>query len=198
MAKGERVPLRIYSLANARLTGSLDGDADRIVYSYWRTDASGAPEWRLLDGDKIAALFASFLCEELRLVAPQPSLSFALVQTAYANGAAGEYIRSLGVETRLAKTGVKHVHHVAIQYDVSVYFEANGHVRPNRGHTSTRPTHHIAAVVTYHVTAGATSASTPPLYPPPHLPRMATPTVARRRHAPRACNSVRDVPTSAA
>ena len=27
----------------------------------------------------------------------------------------------------LAKTGVKYVHHVAIQYDISIYFEANGH-----------------------------------------------------------------------
>jgi len=49
------------------------------------------------------------------------------VQTAYANGASGRYIRSLGVPLRLAKTGVKHVHHVAIEYDLSIYFEANGH-----------------------------------------------------------------------
>ena len=28
---------------------------------------------------------------------------------------------------RLAKTGVKYVHHVALEYDVSIYFEANGH-----------------------------------------------------------------------
>ena len=51
----------------------------------------------------------------------------AVVQTAYANGASGEYVRSLGVETRLAKTGVKFVHHVAVGFDVSIYFEANGH-----------------------------------------------------------------------
>ena len=45
----------------------------------------------------------------------------------YANGASGRYIGSLGVPVRLAKTGVKFVHHVAIGFDVSVYFEANGH-----------------------------------------------------------------------
>ena len=51
----------------------------------------------------------------------------AVVQTAYANGSSGRYIRSLGLPTMLAKTGVKYVHHVAIQYDISIYFEANGH-----------------------------------------------------------------------
>ncbi len=101
---------------------SIDGDADRIVFHFWR-----GSEWRLLDGDKIAALFASYVCEELAVLALRPELSTAVVQTAYANGASGEYIRSLGVPVRLAKTGVKYVHHVAIQFDVAIYFEANGH-----------------------------------------------------------------------
>ena len=56
-----------------------------------------------------------------------PALSVAVVQTAYANGNSGRYIGSLGVPTRLAKTGVKFVHHVAVQHDVAIYFEANGH-----------------------------------------------------------------------
>jgi phosphoacetylglucosamine mutase len=101
---------------------SVDGDADRIVFHYWQ-----GTEWRLLDGDKIAALFASFVCEELAALALKPALSTVVVQTAYANGASGEYIRSLGVPVRLAKTGVKYVHHVATQFDVAIYFEANGH-----------------------------------------------------------------------
>lgn len=28
---------------------------------------------------------------------------------------------------RCTKTGVKHLHHVAQEFDVGVYFEANGH-----------------------------------------------------------------------
>ena len=32
-----------------------------------------------------------------------------------------------GVTVPLAKTGVKHLHHIAVGYDMSVYFEANGH-----------------------------------------------------------------------
>ena len=190
--KGRKAPRGLESAAAAagvERACSVDGDADRIVFHYWRRSGFTAPaaaaylkangvesaiaaaiaavardqpadpvahigrqllqsrpagsgggggdgdgwgvhgvdEWRLLDGDKIAALFASFLCVELTALALVPALSMAVVQTAYANGASGAYIRSLGVPTRLAKTGVKHVHHVAIEYDVSVYFEANGH-----------------------------------------------------------------------
>ena len=101
-------------------------------------------------GDKIAALFAAFVCDELRALEIEPALSVACVQvtpsaspaaypaaqskhrhtpparpqTAYANGASGAHLRSLGVPTPLARTGVKHVHHAALRYDVSVYFEA--------------------------------------------------------------------------
>ena len=125
-----RRPPRGFETPSDRRACSLDGDADRVVYHYWRTgdggDVAGA-EWRLLDGDKIAALFATFLDEELRCLDLSQPLSMAVVQTAYANGASSQYIRSLGLETCLAKTGVKHVHGVAIEYDVSVYFEANGH-----------------------------------------------------------------------
>jgi phosphoacetylglucosamine mutase len=40
---------------------SLDGDADRLVYWYW--DKQG--QWKLLDGDKIASIAATFLAEQL-------------------------------------------------------------------------------------------------------------------------------------
>ena len=51
-----------------------------------------------------------------------------LVQTAYANGSSTDYIvNKLGVPVACAPTGVKHLHHKALEYDVGVYFEANGH-----------------------------------------------------------------------
>jgi phosphoacetylglucosamine mutase len=50
-----------------------------------------------------------------------------VVQTAYANGAATEYLRGLGVEVALALTGVKHLHEAAKSFDVGIYYEANGH-----------------------------------------------------------------------
>lgn len=55
-------------------------------------------------------------------------LKLGLVQTAYANGASTAYINEkLGVPVACAKTGVKHLHHMALQFDIGVYFEANGH-----------------------------------------------------------------------
>lgn len=37
------------------------------------------------------------------------------------------YLFFQGVPVAIAKTGVKHLHHKALQYDIGVYFEANGH-----------------------------------------------------------------------
>lgn len=36
-------------------------------------------------------------------------------------------MQSLGVEVALARTGVKYLHERALEYDVAIYFEANGH-----------------------------------------------------------------------
>ncbi len=42
-------------------------------------------------------------------------------QTAYANGASSAYIRgTLGLPVPLAKTGVKFVHHKAMEYDIGM------------------------------------------------------------------------------
>ncbi|CAI7851054.1 unnamed protein product [Closterium sp. NIES-54] len=147
---------------------SLDGDADRLVYFFHSppspttttatatasqpacTPDSAPPTFHLLDGDKIAALFTSFLVHTLRAISPSqppppasasalppcawfalPSfrpISLGVVQTAYANGASTAYVAwQLGCAPAVARTGVKHVHAVAEQWDVGVYFEANGH-----------------------------------------------------------------------
>lgn len=98
---------------------SIDGDADRLVYYYHRENS----EFRVLDGDKIAALCTTFLKEEL-----PAHHKIGVVQTAYANGASTAYLRSLkDVQVVVTKTGVKHLHHAALDFDVGVYFEANGH-----------------------------------------------------------------------
>jgi len=52
------------------------------------------------------------------------SLSIGVVQTAYANGASTVFIQQeLRVPVQCAKTGVKHLHHLAAEFDVGVYFE---------------------------------------------------------------------------
>ncbi|XP_053143094.1 phosphoacetylglucosamine mutase [Hemicordylus capensis] len=101
---------------------SFDGDADRIVYYY--NDAAG--RFHLLDGDKIAILIGSFLKE--LLVRMGQTLTMAVVQTAYANGSSTGYLEAtLKLPVCCAKTGVKHLHHKAKEFDIGVYFEANGH-----------------------------------------------------------------------
>ncbi len=50
------------------------------------------------------------------------------MQTAYANGSSTEYITDkLNVPVACVPTGVKHLHHKALEFDIGVYFEANGH-----------------------------------------------------------------------
>ncbi|XP_027637814.1 phosphoacetylglucosamine mutase isoform X2 [Falco peregrinus] len=101
---------------------SFDGDADRIVYYY--KDAAG--HFHLLDGDKIATLISIFLKE--LLVKVGQTLRMAVVQTAYANGSSTRYLEeTLKVPVHCVKTGVKHLHHKAQEFDVGIYFEANGH-----------------------------------------------------------------------
>lgn len=113
---------------------SLDGDADRIVY--YAPPASGTNHVALLDGDRIAILHAMELARDLDdIVARHGDQTdhalgtIGVVQTAYANGGSTAYLRTIPrVSIAKAKTGVKHLHHVAVtKYDISVYFEANGH-----------------------------------------------------------------------
>eukprot|EP00531_Pseudo-nitzschia_arenysensis_P018612 CAMPEP_0116134486 /NCGR_PEP_ID=MMETSP0329-20121206/10670_1 /TAXON_ID=697910 /ORGANISM="Pseudo-nitzschia arenysensis, Strain B593" /LENGTH=592 /DNA_ID=CAMNT_0003629197 /DNA_START=60 /DNA_END=1838 /DNA_ORIENTATION=- len=110
---------------------SLDGDADRIVFfgQANKTDLSD-----LLDGDKIAILIAHVLKEKFEMAIQEakvelPDIKIGIVQTAYANGASTDYVKeTLQIPVLIAKTGVKHLHHAAVEhFDVGIYFEANGH-----------------------------------------------------------------------
>lgn len=105
---------------------SFDGDADRIVFYF--TDKQ--QQMHLIDGDKIAALLGNFIQEHLAMLPEAFSceVSVGVVQTAYANGSAMRYAADvMKVDAPLVKTGVKYLHHKAVDYDVGDYFEANGH-----------------------------------------------------------------------
>ncbi|XP_010420545.1 PREDICTED: phosphoacetylglucosamine mutase-like [Camelina sativa] len=109
---------------------SLDGDADRLVYFYVPSDSTSDVKVELLDGDKILSLFALFMKEQLNVLddgkeGKQSRLG--VVQTAYANGASTDYLKQLGLDVVFAKTGVKHLHEKAAEFDIGIYFEANGH-----------------------------------------------------------------------
>uniref|UniRef100_A0A182N917 Phosphoacetylglucosamine mutase n=1 Tax=Anopheles dirus TaxID=7168 RepID=A0A182N917_9DIPT len=102
---------------------SVDGDADRVVYYF--TDADTGV-FHLLDGDRIATLLAGYLKDLIEQCGVQ--LAMGLVQTAYANGASTDYIvNRMKIPVSCTRTGVKHLHHRALDYDIGVYFEANGH-----------------------------------------------------------------------
>lgn len=101
---------------------SMDGDADRIVYFF----VDEQDRFHMLDGDKIATLVAGYLKE--LLAATGLEMRLGLVQTAYANGNSTKYIsQQLCVPVSCVATGVKHLHRCAVEYDIGVYFEANGH-----------------------------------------------------------------------
>lgn len=103
---------------------SFDGDADRLIY-YWTDPETG---FFMLDGDRIASLAASFIADLARSAGIADDLRIGVVQTAYANGASTRYIQeNLRLPVVCTPTGVKHLHHAACNFDVGVYFEANGH-----------------------------------------------------------------------
>lgn len=89
---------------------SFDGDADRLVYYYLNATTNS---FKLLDGDKIAALFAIYInsvLKQLNLTGDQ--LDVSVVQTAYANGSSTNYIEQvLGMKTYCVATGVLNLHH---------------------------------------------------------------------------------------
>ncbi|CAG2057620.1 unnamed protein product [Timema podura] len=108
-------------LVNARCV-TVDGDADRLLYFY--TDESNV--FHLLDGDRIATLVAGYLMDLVK--ESKLKINLGLVQTAYANGSSTDYIaNTLKVPVACVPTGVKHLHHKALEFDIGVYFEANGH-----------------------------------------------------------------------
>ena len=112
---------------------SFDGDADRIMFFYKEEgDAAGSQlereGFRLLDGDRMASLLAGFIGNYVTEAGLSQELSMIVVQTAYANGNSTAYLRDqLKLEVACTPTGVKFLHKKALEHDVGLYFEANGH-----------------------------------------------------------------------
>nr|AUX15087.1 phosphoacetylglucosamine mutase [Sogatella furcifera] len=117
----QKPPKGVAVVANARCV-SVDGDADRVVYYY--VDADN--KFHLLDGDRIATLVAGYIMEVVKKTGLEVNLG--LVQTAYANGSSTAYIsEKLNVPVACVSTGVKNLHRKAVEFDIGIYFEANGH-----------------------------------------------------------------------
>ncbi|KAG5980529.1 hypothetical protein E4U55_003944 [Claviceps digitariae] len=103
---------------------SVDGDADRLVYHFFDPIRG----FYILDGDRIGSLWATFITELLFSAGLTHKLEMGYIQTAYANGASTTYVkRRLSLPVIFTPTGVKYLHHAACQFDIGIYFEANGH-----------------------------------------------------------------------
>jgi len=100
---------------------SLDGDADRFIFYYYDQKLN------ILDGDYIAILYIKMLTKILSKY--KNKYTFGYIYTPYTNKAVLEFIRNinLNIEIKCTATGVKNLHHEALKYDISVYFESNGH-----------------------------------------------------------------------
>lgn len=119
----QQAPLNANESSTNVRYAALDGDADRLVYFYLDNK-----QLRLLDGDKIMALYAMYIKDVLHRTGLVDKLSLGVVQTAYANGASTDYLENqLGLSVVCVDTGVKNLHRKALDYDFAIYFEANGH-----------------------------------------------------------------------
>jgi phosphoacetylglucosamine mutase len=127
--KGQVPPAGVSPADAGQTLCSFDGDADRIVFHAYLQSVKEASEvkWALLDGDKIAAVLSVLISRELKEARLDGEFKMGVVQTAYANGASTKFLLDNGVTVVMAKTGVKYLHHKALEFDVGVYFEANGH-----------------------------------------------------------------------
>ena len=121
----QKLPKNILQEAKGQLCASMDGDADRLICYYLDNDGV----FNMLDGDKMSSLIAWFLQKSLEKIdSKKLKLKIGVVQTAYANGASTDYIEDkLKVPVACTPTGVKYLHHAAEDFDIGIYFEANGH-----------------------------------------------------------------------
>lgn len=109
-------------LSAGQRAASFDGDADRLIYFYLDENS----QFRMLDGDKIAALVAGYIVELVNATGLSGKIQLGVVQTAYANGSSTKFLEKQ-LPVKCVPTGVKHLHHAAEEFGIGVYFEANGH-----------------------------------------------------------------------
>ncbi|CAF1589008.1 unnamed protein product [Rotaria magnacalcarata] len=113
------IPLKHYSKFC-----SIDGDADRLVYFFIDKNS----QFRLLDGDRFSVLFLSFLSLKLKEAQLFDDVKIGVVQTAYSNQNSTDYIvKIMKVPVTCVRSGGNYLYDKALDYDIGIYFEANGH-----------------------------------------------------------------------
>lgn len=104
-----------YNINDERRCVSFDGDMDRLIY--FKTQ----PEFKIIDGDNICALFAMFFTKKV-----ENKLNVGCVLSDYSNLAAIKFIKNI-CPVSIATTGIKNFVKSAKKYDIGIFFEPNGH-----------------------------------------------------------------------
>ncbi|GMH50854.1 hypothetical protein TrRE_jg5000 [Triparma retinervis] len=91
----------------ADLAVSVDGDVDRIVFFRGGGEGTGG-RVTLFDGDRINSLITGWIVRATEKETWEGNkIRVGAVQTAYANSNSTKYLRGLGVECSVVKTGVR-------------------------------------------------------------------------------------------
>jgi phosphoacetylglucosamine mutase len=97
-------------------------------------ESNESKQIKMVDGDHLICLFG----KTVKLLIGKLSsnlqkrflneIKIGIICTAYSNGEFMSFIKKdLGFDLIIAKTGVKHLHHKAKNFDIAIYFESNGH-----------------------------------------------------------------------
>lgn len=124
-----------YDFGDDTIGGTFDGDADRS-FVYGKVDG----KFRIAEGTRVSAVMAQALkqliddLQSAAAAAGETDISeeikkwtMGVVYTPYSIFNGVDYIKSLGFETIMAKTGIKYVDKAARNFNFGIYFESNGH-----------------------------------------------------------------------
>jgi phosphoacetylglucosamine mutase len=118
-------------IKNNTLYASFDGDADRIVFYLSKNN-----KYHLLNGDHLSLLILQYIIKVLTKTNISNKIIIGVIYTGYSNGGFMKTINDLLLQLDLTKissesvitpTGVKYLINEAKKYDISIYFESNGH-----------------------------------------------------------------------
>ena len=107
---------------SAKKAAAFDGDADRLMYF---KNLGDKPV--IIDGDKQFSFIMLYITGLLKELGIEDQVSNVLVNTAYANSQALNFLYSRGVNTQMVPTGVKYAHPVVQNFTIGANDEPNGH-----------------------------------------------------------------------
>lgn len=116
-----------------KLCAAFDGDADRIVFYYYDKFSI-----RIMNGDHINCLILNYILDVLSFNEITCSINIGIIHTNYTNRGYIKYLDelkkkihdsnpSINILTDCTSIGVKHLMSKINKYDISIFYESNGH-----------------------------------------------------------------------